>query len=278
MHMQLHWTSLLVLAYQSCGVVYGDLSTSPLYVYKGTFSGSLHRFIGEEAVVFGVFSVVFWTLTLIPLLKYVFIVLSADDNGEGGTFALYSLLVRHAKFGLMPNQQAADEELSAYYRPGYAATEDTPILRALRSFLERHRKSRTCLLLTVLFGASLVIGDGVLTPAMSVLSSFSGLQVHSSALTHGEVVILSCIVLMCLFTLQHWGTRRVAFLFAPVVVLWLLLLAALGVYNIVVWNPRVLRALSPYYVVTFFQRTGREGWISLGGVLLSMTGNNIQLC
>ncbi|XP_072150365.1 probable potassium transporter 3 isoform X2 [Setaria viridis] len=270
--MQLHWTSLLVLAYQSCGVVYGDLSTSPLYVYKGTFSGSLHRFLGEEAVVFGVFSVVFWTLTLIPLLKYVFIVLSADDNGEGGTFALYSLLVRHAKFSLMPNQQAADEELSAYYRPGYAATEDTPILRALRSFLERHRKSRTCLLLTVLFGASLVIGDGVLTPAMSVLSSFSGLRVHSSALTHGEVVILSCIVLVCLFTLQHWGTRRVAFLFAPVVVLWLLLLAALGVYNIVVWNPRILRALSPYYVVSFFQRTGKEGWISLGGVLLSMTG------
>ncbi|RCV25454.1 hypothetical protein SETIT_5G168000v2 [Setaria italica] len=268
----LHWTSLLVLAYQSCGVVYGDLSTSPLYVYKGTFSGSLHRFLGEEAVVFGVFSVVFWTLTLIPLLKYVFIVLSADDNGEGGTFALYSLLVRHAKFSLMPNQQAADEELSAYYRPGYAATEDTPILRALRSFLERHRKSRTCLLLTVLFGASLVIGDGVLTPAMSVLSSFSGLRVHSSALTHGEVVILSCIVLVCLFTLQHWGTRRVAFLFAPVVVLWLLLLAALGVYNIVVWNPRILRALSPYYVVSFFQRTGKEGWISLGGVLLSMTG------
>ncbi|KAJ1283770.1 hypothetical protein BS78_03G151900 [Paspalum vaginatum] len=269
-HPPLHWTSLLVLAYQSCGVVYGDLSTSPLYVYKGTFSGSLHRFIDEETV-FGVFSVVFWTLTLIPLLKYVFIVLSADDNGEGGTFALYSLLVRHAKFSLMPNQQAADEELSAYYRPGYS-TEETPILKALRNFLEKHRKSRTLLLVMVLFGASLVIGDGVLTPAMSVLSSFSGLQVHSSALTHGEVVLLSCIVLVCLFTLQHWGTRRVAFLFAPVVVLWLLLLAALGIYNIVVWNPSVLRALSPDYVVRFFMRTGKDGWISLGGVLLSMTG------
>lgn len=86
------------------------------------------------------------------------------------------------------------------------------------------------------------------------------------------MVLLSCIVLVCLFTLQHWGTRRVAFLFAPVVVLWLLLLAALGIYNIAVWNPRVLRALSPYYVVRFFQRTGKDGWISLGGVLLSMTG------
>uniref|UniRef100_M8BLV8 Putative potassium transporter 3 n=1 Tax=Aegilops tauschii TaxID=37682 RepID=M8BLV8_AEGTA len=243
-----HWRSyykhVLLLAYQSCGVVYGDLSTSPLYVYKSTFAGSLRRFEDEETI-FGVFSLVFWTITLIPLLKYVFIVLSADDNGEGGTFALYSLLVRHAKISLMPNQQAADEELSPYHKPGYAP-QDTAILRALRRFLENHSKSRTCLLLTVLFGASLVIGDGVLTPAMSVMSSFSGLQ--------------------------HWGTHRVAFLFAPVIVTWLLLLGGTGVYNIIVWNPRVFYALSPTYLVRFFMRTGREGWIALGGVLLSMTG------
>ncbi|KAF0918053.1 hypothetical protein E2562_021743 [Oryza meyeriana var. granulata] len=269
-HWRTYYRHVLLLAYQSCGVVYGDLSTSPLYVYKSTFTGSLRRFQDEE-IVFGVFSLVFWTLTLIPLLKYVFIVLAADDNGEGGTFALYSLLVRHAKFSLMPNQEAADEELTAYYRPGYAPQE-TPILTALRQFLEKHRKSRTFLLVTVLLGASLVIGDGVLTPAMSVLSSFSGLQVHSNKLTNGEVVILSCTVLVCLFMLQHWGTHRVAFLFAPVVIVWLLLLGALGVYNIVAWNPRVLRALSPYYLVRFFQRTGRDGWISLGGILLSMTG------
>uniref|UniRef100_A0A0E0MWE0 Potassium transporter n=1 Tax=Oryza rufipogon TaxID=4529 RepID=A0A0E0MWE0_ORYRU len=261
----------------SCGVVYGDLSTSPLYVYKSTFIiGSLRRFQDEE-IVFGVFSLVFWTLTLIPLLKYVFIVLAADDNGEGGTFALYSLLVRHAKFSLMPNQEAADEELTSYYRPGYAPQE-TPILTALRRFLENHRKSRTFLLVTVLFGASLVIGDGVLTPPMSVLSSFSGLQVHSTALTSGEVEILSCTVLVCLFMVQHWGTHRVAFLFAPVVIIWLLLLGALGVYNIVVWNPRVLRALSPYYLVRFFQHTGKDGWISLGGILLSMTGKQTLFC
>lgn len=301
---------MLLLAYQSCGVVYGDLSTSPLYVYKSTFIiGSLRRFQDEE-IVFGVFSLVFWTLTLIPLLKYVFIVLAADDNGEGGTFALYSLLVRHAKFSLMPNQEAADEELTSYYRPGYAPQE-TPILTALRRFLENHRKSRTFLLVTVLFGASLVIGDGVLTPPMSgerayrnttttwcvvwvadviddrsfvlaagwaVLSSFSGLQVHSTALTSGEVEILSCTVLVCLFMVQHWGTHRVAFLFAPVVIVWLLLLGALGVYNIVVWNPRVLRALSPYYLVRFFQHTGKDGWISLGGILLSMTGKQTLFC
>ncbi|XP_010230880.1 probable potassium transporter 3 [Brachypodium distachyon] len=266
-----YYKHVLLLAYQSCGVVYGDLSTSPLYVFKSTFAGPLRRFEDEETI-FGVFSLVFWTITLIPLLKYVFIVLSADDNGEGGTFALYSLLVRHAKFSLMPNQQAADEELSTYYNPGYTPQEDTPILRALRHFLEKHAKSRTCLLLMVLFGASLVIGDGVLTPAMSVLSSFSGLQVHLHALTNGEVVILSCIVLVGLFALQHCGTHRVAFLFAPVVIVWLLLLGGLGVYNIIVWNPRVFYALSPMYLIRFFQRTGVDGWISLGGVLLSMTG------
>lgn len=94
----------------------------------------------------------------------------------GGTFALYSLLVRHAKFSLMPNQQAADEELSAYYKPGYTA-QDTPILTALRQFLEKHRKSRTFLLVMVLFGASLVIGDGVLTPAMS--GAYNVPAVHS---------------------------------------------------------------------------------------------------
>lgn len=87
------------------------------------------------------------------------------------------------------------------------------------------------------------------------------------------MVILSCIVLVCLFTLQHWGTHRVAFLFAPVIVIWLLLLGGTGVYNIIVWNPRVLYALSPTYLIRFFMRTGREGWIALGGVLLSMTGN-----
>jgi KUP system potassium uptake protein len=88
----------------------------------------------------------------------------------------------------------------------------------------------------------------------------------------GEVVIMSCIVLVCLFTLQQWGTQRVAFLFAPVVIVWLLCLGGIGIYNIVVWNPRVFYALSPTYLVRFFLRTGKEGWIALGGVLLSMTG------
>jgi KUP system potassium uptake protein len=94
----------------------------------------------------------------------------------------------------------------------------------------------------------------------------------------GAEVLLSCVVLVCLFTLQHWGTNRVAFLFTPGVVIWLLFLAGVGIYNIVVWNPRVLRALSPVYLVRFFQRTGKDGWISLGGVLLAMTGSMLCSC
>ncbi|PKA58456.1 putative potassium transporter 2 [Apostasia shenzhenica] len=262
--------NLLLLAYQSFGVVYGDLATSPLYVYKSTFSGRLRDYQDEETI-YGVFSLVFWTLTFIPLLKYVFIVLNADDNGEGGTFALYSLLCRHAKFSLLPNQQAADEELSTYYRPGN--TSHSLISSPLRRFLEKHKKSRTALLIVVLFGACMVIGDGVLTPAISILSSISGLQVRAEQLSDAEVVLISCIILVGLFALQHYGTHRVAFLFAPIVLVWLLCIGLVGIYNTMRWNPSIYQALSPLYVVKFFNGTGKDGWISLGGILLCVTGS-----
>lgn len=88
----------------------------------------------------------------------------------------------------------------------------------------------------------------------------------------GEVVIISCVVLVGLFALQHKGTQRVAFMFAPVVIIWLLFIAAIGLYNTIYWNPRIIRALSPHYIVKFFEHTGKDGWISLGGILLSVTG------
>ncbi|TVU34678.1 hypothetical protein EJB05_16523 [Eragrostis curvula] len=265
-----YYMNLLLLAYQSFGVVYGDLSTSPLYVYKSTFSGKLRRYQDEETV-FGVFSLIFWTFTLIPLLKYVFIVLSADDCGEGGPFALYSLLCRHAKLSLLPNQQAADEELSSYYRIGFAARSGSAPW--LRRFMEKHKKIRTVLLLIVLCGASMVIGDGVLTPAISVLSSMSGLQVRATGLRDGSVVFLSCIVLVGLFALQHRGTQKVAFMFAPIVIIWLFSIGGIGLYNILHWNPKIYQALSPYYIIKFFKTTGKDGWIALGGILLAMTGS-----
>ncbi|BBH09572.1 K+ uptake transporter 3 [Prunus dulcis] len=268
---RLSWVNLsrnLILAYQSLGVVYGDLSTSPLYVYTSTFIGKLQNHNNEE-VIFGAFSLIFWTLTLIPLLKYVFILLSADDNGEGGTFALYSLLCRHAKFSLLPNQQAADEELTAYkYGPSSQVVASSPLKR----FLEKHKRLRTALLVVVLLGACMVIGDGVLTPAISVLSSVSGLQVTEEKLTDGELLLLACVILVGLFALQHCGTHRVAFLFAPIVIIWLISIFAIGLYNTIHWNPAIVRALSPHYIVKFFRETGKDGWISLGGILLSITG------
>ncbi|KAF5455477.1 hypothetical protein F2P56_025048, partial [Juglans regia] len=109
------WRTVLTLAYQSLGVVYGDLSTSPLYVYRNTFAEDIEHSDGNEEI-YGVLSFVFWTLTLVPLLKYVFIVLRANNNGEGGTFALYSLLCRHARVSSLLNCQLADEELSEYER------------------------------------------------------------------------------------------------------------------------------------------------------------------
>ncbi|XP_051228018.1 probable potassium transporter 2 [Lolium perenne] len=265
-----HYKNLVLLAYQSFGVVYGDLSTSPLYVYKSTFSGRLGQYQDEQTV-FGVLSLIFWTFTLLPLLKYVIIVLSADDNGEGGPFALYSLLCRHAKLSLLPNQQAADEELSTYYREGFSAQHGSSPW--LRRFLEKHKKVKTGLLLVVLCGASMVIGDGVLTPAISVLSSMSGLQVRATGLQERSVVLLSCIVLVGLFSLQHRGTQKVAFMFAPIVIIWLFCIGGIGLYNIVHWNPRIYQALSPYYIIKFFRTTGTDGWIALGGILLSMTGS-----
>nr|GME19486.1 potassium transporter 4-like [Ipomoea batatas] len=258
----------LLLAYQSFGVVCGDLSTSPLYVYKSIFVDKLQKHQTPD-VIFGAFSLVFWTITLLPLLKYVVVVLSADDNGEGGSFALYSLLCRHAKFSLLPNQQAADEELSAYK---YGSTGHSASSLSLKRFLERHKKARTVLLIIVLLGACMLIGDGVLTPPISVLSAISGIQDTAESLPNGAVVLITCVILVGLFALQHVGTHRVAFLFAPIVIIWLISIFAIGLYNTIVWNPNILSALSPYYIVKFFRETGKDGWISLGGVLLSVTG------
>jgi KUP system potassium uptake protein len=155
--------NVLTLAYQSLGVIYGDLSTSPLYVYKTTFSGKLSLHEDDEEI-FGVFSFIFWTFTLIALFKYVFIVLSADDNGEGGTFALYSLLCRYAKLSILPNHQEMDEKLSTYATGSPGETRQSA---AVKSFFEKHPKSQKCLLLFVLLGTCMAIGDSVLTPTIS---------------------------------------------------------------------------------------------------------------
>ncbi|XP_074590284.1 potassium transporter 6-like isoform X2 [Curcuma longa] len=271
------WRTVVTLAYQSLGVVYGDLSTSPLYVYKNTFAEDIeHSETNEE--IYGVLSFVFWTITLVPLLKYVCIVLRADDNGEGGTFALYSLLCRHARVGFLPNGQLADEELSTYKNMdggGAAARPGSAVAASkVKKLLEKHQVLQHLLLILALIGACMVIGDGVLTPAISVFSAVSGLELSMSREQHKYVEVpVACAILVALFALQHFGTHRVGFLFAPIVVTWLICISAIGVYNIFHWNPHVYQALSPYYMYKFLKKTQRGGWMSLGGILLCITGS-----
>ncbi|XP_014504897.1 potassium transporter 1 [Vigna radiata var. radiata] len=260
--------TVLTLAYQSLGIVYGDLSTSPLYVYKTTFSGKLKLKENDEEI-FGVLSFIIWTFTITALFKYVFIVMSADDNGEGGTFALYSLLCRHARLSILPNQQATDEKLSAYTTQD---SEDTWLSSHLKLFIEKHPRFQKGLLIFVLLGTCMTIGDGVITPAISVFSAVSGVQVKIKELHDNYVVIISCVILVVLFSIQHHGTHRVAFMFAPVVAAWLLCISGIGIYNIFHWNRQIYRALSPFYMLKFLKTTGIEGWMSLGGVVLSITG------
>ncbi|XP_052209665.1 potassium transporter 7-like isoform X2 [Diospyros lotus] len=131
---------------------------------------------------------------------------------------------------------------------------------------------KTGLLLVVLFGACLLICDGILTPAITVLSSVKGLQVHSHRFHNHMIISIACAVLVGLFAMQHRGTNRVAFLFAPIVIIWLLSIGAVGIYNTIEWNPYIYRALSPYYIYKFFVDTGKDGWLSLGGMFLCAGG------
>jgi KUP system potassium uptake protein len=161
------WGGVLLLAYQSLGVVYGDVATSPLYVYKSAFAGDdITHSAGNEEI-YGVLSFVFWTLTLVSLLKYVLIVLRANDGGEGGTFALYSLICRHVRAGLLPGGGTSEDLAAAEHNRG-----DGAVSRA-RTLLERYRLLQRMLLFFALLGTCMVIGDGVLTPAVSGLTPLS---------------------------------------------------------------------------------------------------------
>ncbi|CAK7335851.1 unnamed protein product [Dovyalis caffra] len=263
------YKSTLILAYQSFGVVYGDLSTSPIYVYTSTFSGRL-RLHEDDDEILGVLSLVFWTLTLIPLCKYIVFVLGADYNGEGGTFALYSLLCRRVKLGLLHASHAADEDISS--QDSCLLNKETRASSLLREFFDKHHNSRVVLLLVVILGTSMVISDGILTPSMSVLSAVYGIKIKARGLHDNYAVLITCLILVGLFALQHIGTHRVGFLFAPITLAWLLCISGVGIYNIIQWNPRVVSALSPYYVYKLFKLTGKDGWTSLGGIVLCITG------
>ncbi|KAF8729571.1 hypothetical protein HU200_017513 [Digitaria exilis] len=265
------WRATLLLAYQSLGVVYGDVATSPLYVYKSAFAGNdIQHSAGNEEI-YGVLSFVFWTLTLITLVKYVLIVLRADDGGEGGTFALYSLICRHVRAGLLPGGGTRDELMEEEKATGRRG--ERPVSR-VRAVLEKYRVLQRLLLLFALLGTCMVIGDGVLTPAVSVFSAVSGLELSMEKEQHKYIELpVACAILICLFALQHYGTHKVGFLFAPIVCIWLICISAIGFYNIIHWDPHVYRALSPYYMYQFLKKTQTGGWMSLGGILLCVTGS-----
>ncbi|GFQ00875.1 putative potassium transporter 12 [Phtheirospermum japonicum] len=191
-----------MLAFQSLGVVYGDLGTSPLYVFYNTFPHG----IDDTEDVIGALSLIIYSLTLIPLLKYVFIVCRANDSGQEGTFALYSLLCRHAKVKTIPNQHRTDEELTTYSRSTF---QEHSFAAKTKKWLEGPVFRRNALLLLVLIGTCMVIGDGILTPAISVLSASGGIKVDHPKMSSDVVVIVAVIILVGLFSMQHYGTDKV---------------------------------------------------------------------
>ncbi|XLS53533.1 hypothetical protein HN51_014210 [Arachis hypogaea] len=256
---------LLRLAFQSLGVVYGDLGTSPLYVFYNTFP---HGVKDPEDVI-GALSLIIYSLTLVPLLKYVFVVLRANDNGQGGTFALYSLLCRHAKIKTIPNQHRTDEELTMYSRSTF---QEKSFAAKTKRWLEEQATRRSAILILVLVGTCMVIGDGILTPAISVLSAAGGIKVNKPHMSNGVVVLVAVVILVGFFSMQHYGTDRVSWLFAPIVLLWFLLIGGIGIFNIWKHGSSVLKAFSPVYIYRYFKRGGQEGWTSLGGIMLSITG------
>ncbi|KAH6827404.1 high affinity K+ transporter 5 [Perilla frutescens var. hirtella] len=260
------WAAVLQLAFQSIGVVYGDIGTSPLYVFASTFTDG----IKHNDDIIGVLSLILYTLTLIPLIKYVFIVLRANDNGDGGTFALYSLICRYAKVGLIPSQELEDRDVSTFKME----LPNNRLQRAskLQSRLESNNFAKYVLLLATMLGTSMVIGDGILTPCMSVLSAVGGIKEATSNMTEDLIVWTSVAILVLLFMFQRFGTDKVGYTFAPIILIWFSFIAAIGIFNFIKYDPSVIKALNPKYIIDYFKRNKDQAWISLGGVVLAITG------
>ena len=232
-----HRSRLLPLTLTALGVVYGDIGTSPLYAMRECFFGS-HSVPPTHENVLGVLSLIIWSLLLVVSLKYVALVLRADNQGEGGILALTALV---------PNKGAAAETTGSRLAAG------RPLLIALG-----------------IFGTALLYGDGMITPAISVLGAVEGLEVVTPFFSP-YVVPITVIILIGLFAIQRFGTHRVGGLFGPIVIVWFVAIAALGVMWIV-RAPEVLSAFDPRHGVTFFESNGFIGFTVLGAVVLAVTG------
>ncbi|KAJ6771780.1 POTASSIUM TRANSPORTER 17-RELATED [Salix koriyanagi] len=254
----------VVLAYKTLGVVFGGLVTSPLYVYP-----SMPLKSPTEQDYLGIYSIMFWTLTLIGVVKYTCIALKADDQGEGGTFALYSLLCRNMNIGLLSSKQAQTNS-SLSHSALLGSTENKS---RLRIFFERSIVARRVLLFIAMLGTCMLIGDGILTPAISVLSAMDGIRAPFPSVSKSLVEALSAGVLVVLFLLQKFGTSRVSFMFSPIMGAWTLCTPLVGIYSIIQHYPSIFKALSPHYIFRFFWRNGKEGWLLLGGTVLCITGS-----
>lgn len=258
--------SVLQLAFQSIGVVYGDIGTSPLYVFSSTFSDR----IPTQIDVIGALSLIIYSLTLFPLIKYVFIVLWANDNGDGGTFAMYSLICRHSKVSAIPNAQTDHMDLSAYKLK--IPNKNLKRAEKIKEAIERSPFSKICLLSVALLGTCMVIGDGILTPCISVLSAVGGVKKIDDKLTTDTVMMISVAILVVLFSIQRFGTDKVGYTFAPAILLWYLFVGSIGIFNFINHDSSVIKAFNPAYIFRYFSGNPKEAWISLGGVVLCMTG------
>lgn len=218
------------LAITALGVIYGDIGTSPLYTIKECFSGK-HGVAPTPENILGILSLIFWSLLLVVGLKYVVFIMQADNKGEGGIFSLLAMLQGKLK-------------------------DDT--------------KWWAFLTILAAFGAALLYGDGVITPAISVLSAIEGLNMATDAAAH-YIVPLTCLVLIILFFLQRHGTAIIGRVFGPVMVVWFLIIGGLGVQAILV-HPVILTALNPWYAANFFVINHLHGIVVLGSVVLCITG------
>ncbi|KAJ0821387.1 putative potassium transporter [Helianthus annuus] len=256
------------LAFQTLGVVFGDVGTSPLYTFNVMFNKAPIE--GNEDII-GALSLVIYTLILIPLIKYALVVLLANDDGEGGTFALYSLICRHAKVSLLPNQLASDTRISSFKLKVPSAELERSL--RIKERLEASLGLKKLLLMLVLAGTSMVIADGVVTPAMSVMSAVRGLKLGVPMVEEDHVVMISVAYLIVLFSVQRIGTSKIGLAIGPALFLWFCSLGGIGIYNLVKHDSSVLKAFNPVHIYYYFKRDSAKALYSLGGCLLCATGS-----
>jgi KUP system potassium uptake protein len=222
---------ITALSLAALGVVFGDIGTSPLYAFQQCFTGVFPAAV-TSANILGICSLIFWTLVVVVCVKYVGFLLRADYDGQGGTLALLAQL-------MPPKRAAAPIGLGA-------------------------------LALLVLFGSSMLYGDGAITPAISVISALEGIDVWTTA-AHRFIVPLSVFVLLILFLGQRRGTGRIGALFGPIMLVWFLVIGALGVMSIT-RHPGIFAALNPAFGIEFFLRNGARSLLIFGAVVLCVTG------